>query len=48
MEAMPYSSFLAWVDQIRRIRRQRMADMAWAIAIGTRDKPEQAIKRLEQ
>lgn len=48
MEAMPYSSFLAWLAQIPRIRRRHMADMAWAMYYSTRAKAYDIIRELEQ
>jgi|GEM_PF-4037403 len=48
MNALSYQTFLAYHAQIGRLRRQRIADHAWATAIGTRDKPHKAIAKLEQ
>lgn len=48
MEALPYSTVLARLAQIPRLRRRRIADTAWAVAVGTREKPQQAIEKLER
>jgi len=46
MEMLSYTTFLSRCAQIERLRRQRIADAAWAAAIGARDKPDRAIKGL--
>lgn len=48
MEALAYSTVLARLAQIPRLRRRHIADTAWAVAIGTRDKPQKHIQALER
>jgi hypothetical protein len=48
IDVMPLSSFQALYAQIPRIRRQRVAEVAWGAAIGFRDKPQKAISELER
>lgn len=48
MEALSYATVLARLAQIPRLRRRHIADTAWAVAIGTREKPQKHIQNLER